>query len=188
VAIGATVARLEVSLSDVDRGVYESLSLRVAQHPSETRRYLMARILAYCLSYEEGIAFGRGVSTSEEPAVWAKDLTGAIRLWIEVGNPSAERLHRASKAADRVVVFTHKDPEAIVREAEKKGVHRAETIPVFALDPAFLDRLDEATARSGTWELVRNQGVLYVTVADQLIEGHLQERKLTGGREIQGPG
>ena len=179
-AIGATVLRLEVTLSDVDRGVYESLSLRVAQHPSETRRFLITRVLAYCLSYEEGIAFGRGVSASEEPAVWVKDLTGALRVWIEVGNPSAERLHRAAKAAERVVVFTHKDPTLLVREVEKKGVHRAEEIEVYALEPDFLDRIDEATERSGSWELVRNEGTLYVTVGGTVFESPLRTVSLGG--------
>jgi len=116
--------------------------------------------------------------------VWAKDLTGAIRLWVEVGSPSAERLHRASKAADRVVVFTHKDPDAILREAEKKGVHRLEHIQIFALDPAFLDRLDEATGRSGTWELVRTHGALYITIEGAQVEG---DARLTWGREINVP-
>jgi uncharacterized protein YaeQ len=106
-AAGATVYRFDVELSDVDRGVYAQLELRPALHPSEAVRYMLARVLAYCLSHEEGIAFSRGLGSADEPAVWIKDLQGTTQAWIEVGSPSAERLHRASKATPRVVVFTH---------------------------------------------------------------------------------
>src|SRR5438874_12979014 len=98
-ALSATVYHLQIELSDVDRGVYEELDLRVARHPSETMRYLLTRVLAYCLCYEEGIAFSKGLSTVEEPPLWVKDAQGNLRVWIEIGTPSPERLHKASKAS-----------------------------------------------------------------------------------------
>ena len=73
-ALSATVYHLQIELSDVDRGVYESLDLRLARHPSETMRYLLTRVIGYCLCYEPGIAFSKGLSNTEEPAVWARDL------------------------------------------------------------------------------------------------------------------
>src|SRR4051812_47354462 len=97
-ALTATVHHFDVELSDVDRGVYESLSFKAARHPSETAEYLVTRVLAYCLEYTEGIAFSKGgLSEPDEPAVVVRDLTGALRAWIEVGSPDAARLHRASK-------------------------------------------------------------------------------------------
>src|SRR3954452_17255865 len=101
-ALSATVYHLQIELSDVDRGVYEALDLRVARHPSETMRYLLTRTIAYCLIYEEGIAFSKGLSTTDEPAVWVKDPGGLVLVWIDIGTPSAERLHKASKAAERL--------------------------------------------------------------------------------------
>ena len=98
-ALAATVYRFQIELSDVDRGVYESLDLRVARHPSESMTYLLARVIAYALLFAEGIAFGKGLSTTEEPALWIKDLQGSLRAWVEVGTPSADRLHKASKAS-----------------------------------------------------------------------------------------
>src|SRR6188768_1958505 len=98
-ALTATVYRLTITLSDVDRGVYEALDLRVARHPSESARYFWQRTLAYCLCYEEGIAFSKGgLSDSDEPPVSIVDGTGVLRAWIDVGSPSADRLHRAAKA------------------------------------------------------------------------------------------
>ena len=154
-------------LTDVDRGVYESLDLRLARHPSESARYLLTRVIAYCLCYEPGIAFSKGLSTADEPAVWVRDLQGALRVWIEVGMPSAERLHKASKACPRVVVFTHGEPGAFTRAARGKPIHREETIEVYALDGAFLDALDAATDRNARWALVHTEGMLYLTCGDK---------------------
>ena len=103
-ALNSTVYHFDVQLSDVDRGVYEALSLRVARHPSETEEYLVTRVLAYALEYAEGIAFSKGLADPDEPAIVVRDLTGAVQVWIEIGAPDAERLHKASKASPRVVV------------------------------------------------------------------------------------
>ena len=105
----ATVFSFEVELAHVDRGVYDSLAFRVAQHPSETEEALLTRVLAYCLEYTDGIQFSsQGLSEPDEPPVSIRDATGALRVWIDIGVPDAARLHKASKAADRVVVYTHK--------------------------------------------------------------------------------
>jgi len=162
-ASGATVYHFLIDLSDVDRGVYASLDLRVARHPSETQRYLLTRVLAYCLCYEEGIAFSKGLSSTDDPALWIKDLQGNLRAWIEIGTPSAERLHKASKASPRVVVFTHHDPGLLKAAARTKAIHKADTIQVFALDGDALDALDAATERHAEWTVVHTEGSLYVT-------------------------
>ena len=76
---------VSVDLSDVDRGVYETVDLRLAMHPSESAEYMATRLLAYCLEYTEGIEFTSGLSDGDEPAVIVRDLTGRVRAWIEVG-------------------------------------------------------------------------------------------------------
>src|SRR3954464_6177041 len=109
-ALTSTVYRLNITLSDVDRGVYEKLEVRTGRHPSESARYFWQRTLAYCLSYEDGIAFSKGgLSDAEQPPVSIHDPTGVFVAWIDVGSPSADRLHRASKAARRVALFTVTD-------------------------------------------------------------------------------
>ena len=165
-ALSATVYHLQIELNDVDRGVYQALDLRLARHPSESMRYLLTRVLAYCLCHEEGIAFGKGVSNADEPAVWVKDLQGNLRLWVEVGSPSPERLHKASKASPRVVIFTQHDPSLVQKAATGKTIHRAEQIVIHALDPTFLDALDAATDRNSRWGLVQTGGEIYVTIGE----------------------
>ena len=100
-AQSSTVFTFEIDLADADRAVYENLALRVARHPSESDEFLIARVLAYCLDHQEGIDFSRGLCDADDPPIVVKDLTGSLRAWIDVGTPSAERLHRASQKSLR---------------------------------------------------------------------------------------
>ena len=108
-ALSATVYVFTVRLADADRGVYETLNLRLARHPSETAEFLLTRLLADCLEYTEGIAWSKGLSDPDEPAIAVRDLTGALQTWIDIGTPEAARLHKAAKSARRVVVYAHRD-------------------------------------------------------------------------------
>jgi uncharacterized protein YaeQ len=179
-ALGATLYHLQIALSDVDRGLYEELDLRLARHPSESMPYLLTRALAYALLYEEGISFSKGgLSSAEEPPLSVRDLQGNLRSWVEIGTPSAERLHKASKASPRVVVFTQHDPRLIVREAGTREIHRVAEIEVYALDSRFLEKLGAVTDRNARWTLLRNDGVLYVTVGKETLTGEVTKHALT---------
>lgn len=178
-ALGATLYRFQVGLSDVDRSVYQSLDLRVARHPSESMRYLLTRTLAFCLCFEEGIAFSKGgLSDADEPPVSVRDPTGRLLAWIDVGSPSAERLHRAAKASPRVLVFTHLPLEPLQREAAAEDVHRAFAIELWRLEPALLDALEARVERTTSLELVRTEGRLYLTVGGATLEGALTRATL----------
>jgi uncharacterized protein YaeQ len=177
-ALQATVHRLKLQVSDSDRGVYESLDLRLARHPSETAAYLVTRALAYGLSVEEGLAFSHGLSHADEPALWVKTPDGRTTSWIEIGAPSAERLHRASKACGRVVVFCHHDPELLLRELRGKTIHRADSLALYGMDAALIGALAEQLERAMDWELVRNEGQLYVTAGGKVHEGTLRQLSL----------
>ncbi|MGY3126922.1 uncharacterized protein YaeQ [Agrococcus sp. UYP33] len=176
-AIGATIHTFEIQLSDVDRGVYEQLSLKVAQHPSETLPFMVTRVLALCLEHEEGIAFGDGISGGDEPAVVARDLTGSLTAWIEVGAPEAERIHRGSMAADRAVVYTHRDPEGVAGRWSGKRIHRAEDVRLVSFDPGFIDAVADAVARRTTMSVSVTEGTLYVEVNGTTLSTAVHERR-----------
>jgi uncharacterized protein YaeQ len=177
-ALSATVYRLKLQLSDTDRQVYEALDLRLAQHPSETPSYLVTRVLAYALCFEEGISFTRGLSEADEPAVWVRTLDDRLMVWIEVGSPSAERLHRASKACKRVVVFCHHDPELVLREARKTAIHRVDDIELYVPSPKLVTELAAKLERNMQWELVHTGGQLYVTIDGKVLEGDVTRMSL----------
>ncbi|MFI5300989.1 MAG: YaeQ family protein [Polyangiales bacterium] len=178
-ALGATTYHLQIGLSDVDRGVYESLDLRLARHPSESLRYLLTRTIAYALSYEDGIAFSKGgLSASDEPPLSIHDRTGIFLAWIDVGAPSAERLHRASKAARRVSVFTHVEPALLRREAATRAIHRVGEIEVFRLPVSFLDALEPLVDRNTKLDLTRSDSQLYVTVGTRQLDAAIERVSL----------
>jgi len=161
-ALGATIHTFAVQLADVDRGVYEELALRVARHPSETESYMMTRVLAYCLEYEEGIVFSDGISSTDEPAVLVRDLTGALIAWIEVGAPDADRLHHGSKLAERTVVYTHRDPAKVMAPWAGKRIHRSDAIVLHSFDPGFIDAAVTAVERRNTMTVSITEGELYL--------------------------
>jgi uncharacterized protein YaeQ len=163
-ALKATVIRIEVRLSDVDRGVYEVIPLTLARHPSESPRYLASRLLGYLLHLGEGVTFSRGgLSSVDEAPVAERDATGALVRWIDVNAPSAERLHRASKAAKVTIVSCTR--EALVREAASRPIHAAESIEVVLVPLAFNESLAELVLAGRSFELVRTDGHLYVTAS-----------------------
>jgi uncharacterized protein YaeQ len=170
-ALTATIHHYEISLSDVDRGVYESLDLRIAQHPSETMTRLLTRTLAYCLAYEEGIGFSKGgLSSVDEAPIAIHDRTGQLLRWIDIGAPSAERLHKASKAvAANVSIYTHELAQ-LRRQVEGQTIHKADAIEVIALDQAFMDSLASHVDRRSRFELTRTDGALYVAIAGKTLE------------------
>lgn len=178
-AQSVTMYRFDIDISDVDRNVYEKLELRAAQHPSETTPYLLTRVLALCLSHEEGITFSRGLGSPDEPAVWVKDLQGVTQAWIEVGTPSAERLHKATKAVRRVSVYTQHDVELLKKAVRGQKIHRLEEIAVFAVDPKLLAELETLLERSNTWSIARNDGEIYITAKDKTLTTRLVHHTLT---------
>jgi uncharacterized protein YaeQ len=177
-ALSALLYRIQIELSHVDRGLYETLDFRVARHPSEDAARLVARVLAYALYYEEGLEFGRGLSNADEPALARRDLTGQLTHWIDVGVPSAERIHGASKRAPRVTIVCHKDLGALRRELGTTHVHRAEEVEVLALEPAFVEALAAELDRNAAWTVVAFDGSLSVTTPSGTRDGRLEALRL----------
>ncbi len=174
----ATIYTFTINLSDMDRGVYESLDLRVARQPSETMEYMLSRVIGYCLEYREGIVFTQGIAAGDEPAVAVRDLTGQLQVWVEVGMPDADRLHRASKQATRVVIYTHRNPEVLKQQLAGKRIHRAEEIPIFALDTRFMSALSAAIERRTSLDFSITEGQIYIEVGGQSIITTLAEHRL----------
>lgn len=168
----------DVRLADADRSVNETLTIRAAQHPSETAEYLLTRLLAYCLEYTDGIAFSKGLSDPDEPAIVVRDLTGVLQAWIEVGSPDAERLHRAAKAAPRVVVYCHRGLDALLARLDGARIHRAGEIRLRAVEPELLSGLVARLERRMSLDLTVSDRTLYASLGNETMTGALLERSL----------
>jgi uncharacterized protein YaeQ len=177
-ALGSTIYTFDIQLADMDRAVYETLGLRVARHPSETEESLVSRVLVYCLEYTEGIAFSAGVSDTTEPAITVRDLTGGWKSWIEIGTPDAARLHRASKAAPRVAVYTHKHPSSLLKALTGERIHRAEDLELYAMDRPMIAELVARLDRRLKFDLSITERHLYLTLGKDTLTGVIERLSL----------
>ena len=172
-ALTATIYNFDIDFADTDRHVYETLALRVARHPSESEEYLVTRLLAYLMEFADGIEFSRGVSDPEEPTIAIRDLTGAINTWIEIGAPDAARLHKASKIAGRVAVYTHKDPMQFLKQLAGERIHRAEALELYAIDRALVSALVARLERRLAFSLSVTERELYLSIGPDNLTGRV---------------
>jgi uncharacterized protein YaeQ len=183
-ALPATVHRFTLDLSHVERDLYRELEVQVARHPSESLPFLVTRVLAYAYLWEEGMAFSRGgLSDTDEPALSVRGLDGRWRVWVEVGVPSAERVHRGAKASPRVVVFTHRRPQVLLDALRGQRIHREEQLEIYAVDEPLLQALGERLAKRNAWGVTFTGGVAYITVDGETLEGAVARvPRLPGGQ------
>ena len=141
----------------------------------------------------EGIEFSRGLSDPDEPTICVRDLTGRLRAWIEIGNPDAARLHKAAKAAPRVAVYTHKDPEQLVGRLAGERIHRAEAIELWAMDRSLIAQLAARLDRRMSFAMSVTDRELYVSIGSETLTGaprqvssHLDDRRVPAGGDRGG--
>jgi len=148
-ALSATPYKVDINLTDLDRGVYETLRFTVARHPSETEERMTARLLAYVLWYSESLAFGRGLSDVDEPALWEKSLDGRVLHWIEVGLPDAERITWCSRRAERVTLLAY----------GRVDLWESKVLP----NISSLKNIAKDLPRAINWAVMVSEGSLFIT-------------------------
>jgi len=178
VAQTSTVYVLSIDLADMDRGVYETLELRVARHPSETAEYMLVRLLAYCLEYQEGIAMTDGLSSGDEPALLVRDLTGRITRWIEIGMPDAARLHRGSKQAGAVVVYTHRDVRQLLGQLSGEKIHHGGEIPIRSFDRTLIEAVAARLERRTSLAIAAAGGELLISIGSDSFTVPMLEQRI----------
>lgn len=177
-ALTATIYHFALQLNDSDRNVYEQAELRLACHPSETHEFMLTRLLAYGLEYEDGISFTEGLCSGDTCAVQVRDLTGQITHWIEIGAPPAERVHRGSKLAGRACIYTHRDPDKVLANLRDQRIHRAEAIPLVHFDAELIPAMAAHLARRNTLSMSVAGGQLYLEFNGQHFESAIRSQML----------
>lgn len=176
----STIYRAGIQLSDIDRGLYESLQITLARHPSETEERLLARMLAYALCYEPELTFTKGVGAGDEPDLWLKGADGRVKLWIEVGLPDAERLVKASRHSEQVILCAYGSSRVVWEKQHLPKMAGISNLTVVSLDQAFLAQLSKGLQRSIAWELTVTEGTLYLTTNGEALESSVNH--------VMGPG
>jgi uncharacterized protein YaeQ len=166
-----------VRIADADRNVYESLTLLVAQYPSETAEYWVTRVLAYCLEYAEGITFSKGLSAPEEPHHRGSD-PGVLNSWIDIGVPEAPRLHKAGKTARRVAVYAHREVTPWLERLAGERIHRAEGLEIHVMDRDLVAARVVRLERRMDFDLSVSEKTLYVSMRAETLTGTMELRRL----------
>ena len=158
----STTYKVELNLTDMDRSVYENLRFTVARHPSETEERLAVRLIGFALFYNEQLAFGRGLSDVDEPALWEKSLDGRVLNWIEVGQPDAARMTWCSRRTERFTLLAYGNLR-VWQTKVLDGVRSLKNLNVAGIDQAALATIAKDMPRALNWSVMISDGELFVT-------------------------
>jgi uncharacterized protein YaeQ len=181
VALKATVFKAELQVSDLDRHHYQIYDLTLARHPSETDERMMLRLLAFALNADPQLSFTKGLCADDEPELWRKDLTGAVELWIDLGQPDPKRLRRASGRARRVLLYNYGGRGAdLWWHNHGEALRGLENLEVFALSADAGNGLAALVARKMQLQCTIQDGQVWFSDADASLQIELETRKRLG--------
>jgi len=177
-ALKATIYKADLSIADMDRNYYQEHPLTIARHPSETDERLMIRLLAFALHADPALAYGKDLFDVDEPALWLKDLTGAIDLWIEVGQPDEKRILKAAGRAERVIVYSYSATSSIWFKGLANKIDRAKNVSVINIPAEISAQLEKMASRSMQLQCTIQDGQVWITDG---VETVLVERETVRG-------
>ena len=157
--------------------MYKRQGLTIARHPSETDERMMVRILAFVLHAHEALSFGKGLSTDDEPDLWQKDLTGAIELWIDVGQPDEKRIMKACGRSNQVMIYSYSSMSNIWWNQIASKVDRAKNLSVFNLPAATSQALAKLAQRSMQLQCTIQDGQVWINGEGESIQIDLVQLK-----------
>ena len=169
-AIKATIYKAEVQIADMDRHYYQTHALTLARHPSETDERMMMRVLAFVRHASEALVFGKGISADDEPDLWQMDLTGAIELWIEVGQPDEKRILKACGRAAQVVIYTYSSNSTIWWNQVGSRIDRAKNLTVINIASPTSLALAKLAQRNMQLQCTAQDGQVWITANDETVE------------------
>lgn len=164
-ALKPTIYKTHVALSDIDRNIYADFDLTLAQHPSESLERMAVRVLAYCASYQERLAFSKGLSTPDEPALWAHALNGDVLQWIDVGEPAPERIKKACTKSQAVAIYSF-NSKSEVWWTQARSALAALNVSVFRFLWPEIQALATSVTRNMDIQVTITSGMLYISFPD----------------------
>ena len=163
-ALKATVFKAELQIADMDRHYYQTHALTLARHPSETDERMMVRLLAFALYASDALVFGKGLSVDDEPALWQKDLTGAIELWLDVGLPEEREVRKACGRAKQVVIIIYGRGADMWWSQNRDKLQRQNNLTVYSLPGPDTQALAALANRNMLVQCTIQEGLVWVTL------------------------
>ncbi len=162
-ALKATIYKADLQIADMDRNYYTTHALTMARHPSETDERMMIRLMAFAIHADEALTFTKGLFDVDEPDLWQKDLTGAIQLWIEVGQPDEKRLMKACGRSEQVVVYSYSATSHIWYKQIANKLERAKNLTVINIDDEASFQMQKMAQRSMQLQCTIQDGQIWIT-------------------------
>ena len=179
-ALKATIYKADVQIADMDRNYYQDHGLTLARHPSETDERMMIRLLAFAIHANEALSFTKGLFDTDEPDLWQKDLTGAIQLWIEVGQPDEKRIMKACGRSEQVIVYSYSATSHIWYKQIANKLERARNLTIINIPAEASEQLEKLANRNMQLQCTIQDGQIYLTDGANTV---LVEREtVRGGR------
>lgn len=170
-ALKATICKAELAISDMDRHVYETFTLTLAQHPSETIERIMVRLLAFALNANPQLEFTKGLSADDEPDLWLKRYSGEIGLWIELGQPDERRLRKACARAEQVIVYGYHGRNArIWWDGIQSACQRFDNLAIINLDGSAVSQLEALYQRNMQLQITIQDGLIWLADQTRTVE------------------
>jgi uncharacterized protein YaeQ len=169
-ALKSTIFKATLNVSDMDRGYYAEHGLTLARHPSETDERMMVRVIAFTLYANEMLAFGKGLSSDDEPDLWQKDLTGAIERWIEVGLPDERRIRQACGRAAQVIVVCYGSAADVWWNQSKSKLERLNNLTVIRLPVAATQALAKLAERNMALQCMVQDGQMTWSGGNEMVQ------------------
>lgn len=170
-ALKATIIKALVTVSDMDRHIYQDLNLTIAQHPSETEQRLMIRVLAYALNTCEHLEFTKGLCADDEPEIWAKNYSGEIELWVELGLPEEKRLKKAVGRAKKVRLYTYGEgAQDIWWQKNASKLSQLKNLEIFSLPSHATQQIAALATRSMQLNITIQDGDVWLSDANNSVE------------------
>jgi hypothetical protein len=168
-ALKSTIFKADLQISDMDRHYYQQHALTIARHPSETDERMMIRVLAFALNASEALAFGKGLSDTDEPDLWQKDLTGAIEVWVEVGQPDDRAILKACGRADKVLVYSYSSTSHIWWNQTGSRVDRAKNLKVINIPAEASQALAALAQRTMQLQCTIQDGQVWLGANENMV-------------------
>ncbi|MDS9949107.1 MAG: YaeQ family protein, partial [Planktomarina sp.] len=166
----ATIYKVELSVSDMDRNYYETHNLTVAKHPSETNERLMVRILSFALNAHEKLEFSKGISSDDEPDIWQKSLSGELDLWVTLGLPSEKIVRQSCGKSNKVIIYCYGGRTAEMWwEKIQNSTTRFENLQVINFLEKDTSELEKQASRSMRLQINIQDGDVMVGVEDRIV-------------------
>lgn len=169
-ALKSVIYKAQLQIADMDRHYYADHALNIACHPSETLQRMMTRVLVFALNAHEHLEFGKGISDTEEPDLWQKDLTGIIDKWIEVGQPDERRILKACGRAGQVMVYAYGNSAEIWWKQVAGKLARSKNLTVYRIEADVAEQMEKFCERSMQLQVTIQDGEIWMRNASDAVQ------------------